>query len=119
VAPDNPRLAGPLVARALVDRAGGDLPAAERGLRSAHRILRDRLGEGHPRTAWSAVQLADVLLARGDAQAAASLAAAGEQALGEVLPDGHPRIARARAVRTQATAVLDSDDRPADLSGVR
>jgi len=95
---DSPRLGGALQVQGEIHRRRGEVVAAERCLRQALGIRRDRLGAEHPLTAWSEVQLADLLLERGGREEAAVLAGAGVAVLERCLPADHTRVVAAREV---------------------
>jgi hypothetical protein len=99
---DSPRLAGSLQMMAAIHRERGENAEAERLLRQAVAIRRDRLGADHPQTAWTEVQLADLLLDRGGQDEAVVLAGAGLAALERRLPSEHHKVATARATLARA-----------------
>jgi tetratricopeptide (TPR) repeat protein len=95
---DSPRLAAGLQVMGVIQKERGNLTEAERCMRQAVVIRRDRLGGEHPLTAWSEVQLADLLMQNGGREEAHLLVSSGLEVLRSRLPAGHSRIVLAQEV---------------------
>ncbi len=102
VAADSPRVGAALLVMGRIHQARGEYMEAERCLRQALAIRRDRLGADHPSTAWTKVTLAELLIERGGRQEAGELARSGLQTLERRLPTDHTRLITARYVVASA-----------------
>ncbi|MEN8006336.1 MAG: serine/threonine-protein kinase [Candidatus Krumholzibacteriota bacterium] len=95
---DSPRTASGLQVVGVIQKERGNLMDAERLMRQAVGIRRDRLGAENPLTAWSEVQLGELLLENGRREEAFKLAKGGLGVLERRLPAGHTRVLGAQEI---------------------